>query len=97
MRSKRARRTRWPQLLTQYEGRIDAETGQTILGDTFDVYLMRIEPSSRTISSHYDTDPQPFVLLVRSRTVANVDSMGLVDRICFQCFRGKAKNENRSS
>ena len=57
----RARRTRWPQLLTQYQGRIDAETGQTILGDTFDVYLMRIEPSSRTISSHYDTDPQPYV------------------------------------
>ena len=56
-----ARRMRWPQLLTQYEGRIDAETGQKILGDTFDVYLMRIEPSSRTISSHYDTDPQPYV------------------------------------
>ncbi len=56
-----ARRMRWPQLLTQYEGRIDAEIGQTILGDTFDVYLMRIEPSSRTISSHYDTDPQPYV------------------------------------
>lgn len=56
-----ARRMRWPQLLTQYEGKIDALTGQKILGDTFDVYLMRIEPSSRTISSHYDTDPQPFV------------------------------------
>lgn len=53
-----ARRVRWPQLLTQYEGRIDAETGQTMLGDTFDVYLGRIEPSSRTISAHYDTDPQ---------------------------------------
>jgi hypothetical protein len=56
-----ARRTRWPQLLTQYEGTIDAQTGQRILGDTYDVYLGRIEPSSRTISAHYDTDPQPFV------------------------------------
>jgi hypothetical protein len=56
-----ARRTRWPQLLSLHEGRIDAEIGQVMLGDTFDVYLMRIEPSSRTISSHYDTDPQPYV------------------------------------
>jgi hypothetical protein len=56
-----ARRMRWPQLLAEYEGRINAETGQKILGDTFDVYLMRIEPSSRTISAHYDTDPQPYV------------------------------------
>ncbi|WP_368911692.1 C45 family autoproteolytic acyltransferase/hydolase [Taklimakanibacter deserti] len=56
-----ARRMRWPQLLSQHEGRIDAAIGQAMLGDTFDVYLMRIEPSSRTISSHYDTDPQPYV------------------------------------
>jgi hypothetical protein len=56
-----ARRTRWPQLLALHEGTIDAEIGQVIMGDTFDVYLMRIEPSSRTISSHYDTDPQPYV------------------------------------
>ncbi len=55
-----ARRTRWPQVLTQYDGKIDAEVGEKMLGDTFDVYLMRIEPSSRTISSHYDTDPQPY-------------------------------------
>jgi hypothetical protein len=56
-----ARRMRWPQLLTENYGKIDATIGQKMLGDTFDVYLMRIEPSSRTISSHYDTDPQPFV------------------------------------
>lgn len=56
-----ARRTRWPQLLGQYEGKINAEVAEKILGDTFDVYLMRIEPSSRTISAHYDTDPQPYV------------------------------------
>jgi Phospholipase B len=53
-----ARRMRWPQLLEQYNGRIDAATAQAILADGFDVYLMRINPSSRTICSHYDTDPQ---------------------------------------
>ncbi|MBA2596992.1 MAG: peptidase C45, partial [Chloroflexia bacterium] len=56
-----ARRVRWPQLLTQYEGRIDAEIGQTMLGDTFDPYLGYTNPSSRTICSHYDKDPMYYV------------------------------------
>jgi hypothetical protein len=55
-----ARRTRWPQLLSQYDGAINMENGQTMLGDTFDVYLMRINPSSRTICAHYDTDPMEY-------------------------------------
>src|SRR3712207_1293320 len=56
-----ARRVRWPQLLSQYEGRIDAEVGQKLLADTFDPYLGYVNPSSRTISSHYDEDPMYFV------------------------------------
>jgi uncharacterized protein CbrC (UPF0167 family) len=56
-----ARRVRWPQLLEQYDGRIDAEIGQTMLADTFDPYLGFINPSSRTICSHYDVDPMYYV------------------------------------
>ncbi len=56
-----ARRVRWPQLLAQHDGQIDAEIGQKMLGDTFDPYLGYINPSSRTISSHYDEDPMEFV------------------------------------
>ncbi|MGE0540089.1 MAG: C45 family autoproteolytic acyltransferase/hydrolase [Dehalococcoidia bacterium] len=56
-----ARRVRWPQLLTQYHGRIDAEIGQTMLADTFDPYLGYINPSSRTISAHYDEDPMQYL------------------------------------
>jgi hypothetical protein len=56
-----ARRVRWPQLLNQYNGRIDATIGQTMLGDEFDVYLGFINPSSRTISAHYDADPMYYV------------------------------------
>ncbi|MGH2584639.1 MAG: C45 family autoproteolytic acyltransferase/hydrolase [Dehalococcoidia bacterium] len=56
-----ARRVRWPQLLSQYDGRIDIETGERMLGDTFDPYLGYINPSSRTISSHYDVDPMYYV------------------------------------
>ncbi len=56
-----ARRVRWPQLLAQYDGEIDAEIGQRMLGDTFDPYLGYVNPSSRTISSHYDKDPMYYV------------------------------------
>ena len=56
-----ARRVRWPQLLTQHEGKIDAEIGQVMLADTFDPYLGYINPSSRTICSHYDVDPMYYV------------------------------------
>jgi len=56
-----ARRVRWPQLLAQYEGSIDAEFGQRMLGDTFDPYLGYSNPSSRTICSHYDADPMNYV------------------------------------
>jgi hypothetical protein len=56
-----ARRVRWPELLAQYDGSIDAEIGQKMLGDTFDPYLGYINPSSRTISSHYDEDPMYYV------------------------------------
>ena len=52
-----ARRVRWPQLLEQEHGRIDAQVGQAMLGDTFDPYLGRNNPSMRTICSHYDADP----------------------------------------
>jgi hypothetical protein len=56
-----ARRVRWPQLLGQYNGRIDAEIGQKMLADTFDPYLGYVNPSSRTICSHYDEDPMYYV------------------------------------
>jgi hypothetical protein len=56
-----ARRTRWPQVLQQYQGVIDAAVGQRLLADNFDVYLGRLEPSSRTISAHYDVDPMFYV------------------------------------
>lgn len=56
-----ARRVRWPQLLDQYAGKIDEAIGQTMLADTFDPYLGYLNPSSRTICSHYDVDPMYYV------------------------------------
>jgi len=51
---------RWPQLLEPNSGAIDAKIGMEMLGDTFDVYLGKENPSSRTICSHYDVDPWQF-------------------------------------
>jgi len=52
-----ARRTRWPQLLNSYYGKINATIGQIMLGDTYDPYLREVNPSSRCICAHYDVDP----------------------------------------
>lgn len=54
-----ARRARWPQLLRQHEGNISADTGMTMLADTYDVYYNKANhPSSRTICAHFDADDQ---------------------------------------
>ena len=46
--------------------------------------------SLKTIASAVWRDRQPLVLSVRSRTVANVLSIGLLVRTCFQCSAGKS-------
>src|SRR5262245_41754172 len=46
--------------------------------------------SLNTIARQADRLPLPFVLVVRSRTVANVDSIGLVVRRCTHCSAGKS-------
>lgn len=57
-----ARRLRWIQLMSKYNGKIDLAAGQKMLADTYDVYLNRSRhPSSRTICAEYDKDPQPYV------------------------------------
>ena len=46
--------------------------------------------SLNTIVRHAMREPHPFVRTVRSRTVANVDSIGFVVRRCPQCSAGKS-------
>jgi hypothetical protein len=40
------------------------------------------------VDSQADLDPSPFVFIFRSRTVANVDSIGSIVRRRTQCFAG---------
>lgn len=52
-----ARRVRWPQLLDTYSGNITLDIGTIMLGDTYDPYLNKENPSSRCICGMYDVDP----------------------------------------
>ena len=46
--------------------------------------------SLKTMVSTVSLERHPLVLLVRSLTVAKVDSMGLLVRMCLQCSAGKS-------
>lgn len=95
-----ARRMRWPQVLRQAEGKIDVVTGRRLLADTFDPYLMRIEPSSRCICSHYDADPMFYVsdpnavwnipFFPGGSVDGKVVSADLAERMCFSGIFGRA-------
>jgi len=56
-----ARRVRLTQLLEEHKGQLDIEKGQHILADHYDVYLNKINPSSRTCCSHYELDDRAFM------------------------------------
>lgn len=56
-----ARRVRWEKLLTKKYGKLDAETGKQMLGDHYDVYSKKINPSAKSICGHYDNDPRNFM------------------------------------
>lgn len=56
-----ARRVRLEQLMEQHKGQIDVTIGQEIMADHYDVYLNKINPSSRTCCSHYELDDRAFM------------------------------------
>lgn len=57
-----ARQVRLQQLMDDYYGKLDVETGQTILADHYDVYLKKENnPSSRTVDGHYELDAREYM------------------------------------
>ena len=56
-----ARKVRLEQLMQKHKGKIDIEISKAILGDHFDVYLNKINLSSRTCCSHYELDDRAFM------------------------------------
>ena len=63
-----------------------------IRGDPFSArqFLDAHSISLNTIVRQAIRVPQPLVRFVRSRTVANTLSIGLVVRMCCQCWAGKS-------
>lgn len=51
-----ARRVRWEQLMKENYGGINTENAKTMLGDHYDAYLKKENPSSRTICGHYELE-----------------------------------------
>ena len=56
-----ARRVRLEQLMEEHKGKINVQIGQEIMADHYDVYLNKINPSSRTCCSHYELDDRAFM------------------------------------
>jgi len=56
-----ARKVRLEQLMEEHKGQIDIKVAQEIMADHYDVYLNKINPSSRTCCSHYELDDRAFM------------------------------------
>jgi Phospholipase B len=56
--SPNARHRRWNDLTKQYKGKIDAETGKTIEGDSYNEFTKAREASRCVLAGRVDTDPK---------------------------------------
>jgi len=56
-----ARKVRLTQLMQQHKGKIDIKIAEEIMADHYDIYLNKINPSSRTCCSHYELDDRAFM------------------------------------
>lgn len=56
-----ARKVRLNDLMDQHKGKIDLNIGHDIMADHYDVYLNKINPSSRTNCSHYELDAREYM------------------------------------
>jgi hypothetical protein len=56
-----ARHVRLTQLMEQHKGQLDLQIAQDIMADHYDIYLNKINPSSRTCCSHYELDDRAFM------------------------------------
>lgn len=52
-----ARRVRWRQLMKQNAGKIDIDLAEKMEGDCYDVTVGRENPGARTLSGHFELDP----------------------------------------
>ena len=53
-----ARRVRWKELMKKNQGRIDIKMAEKFEADHYDSYLNKKNPGARSLSGHWETDPQ---------------------------------------
>jgi hypothetical protein len=56
-----ARRVRLTQLMEEHKGKIDISIAKDIISDHYDVYLNKVNPSSRTCCGHYELDDRAYM------------------------------------
>lgn len=56
-----ARKVRLEQLMEEHKGKLNVEIAKEIIADHYDVYLGKINPSSRTCCGHYELDDRAFM------------------------------------
>jgi hypothetical protein len=58
--SSAARRLRWQQLMAENKGKIDTAAAERFLGDHYDTYEKKEQPSERTLDGHIDLSPRGY-------------------------------------
>ncbi|MDQ6699780.1 MAG: phospholipase B family protein, partial [Acidobacteriota bacterium] len=56
--SPNARHVRWEQLMAQFKGKIDVDSGKKFLADHADTFAGKTEPNERTLCGHIDLSPR---------------------------------------
>ncbi len=56
--SPNARHVRWEQLMTEFKGKIDVDSGKKFLADHVDTFAGKTEPNERTLCGHIDLSPR---------------------------------------
>ena len=56
-----ARNVRIYELMNKYKGKLDVNIAKKIIADHYDVYVHKINPSSRTVCSHYEMDDRKYM------------------------------------
>jgi hypothetical protein len=56
-----ARLVRLGDLMDEHKGKINIDIAKKIISDHYDVYLLKENPCSRTVCSHYELDPREYM------------------------------------
>ena len=62
-----SRKVRLTDLMDKHKGKINLSVAKKILSDHYDVYLLKNNPSSRTVCSHYNLDNRQYSTVISNK------------------------------